>query len=151
MSELSQSVICISIIGPDKSPLFITKSASFADTLEVEAMIFETLTHLESIPVKPSVRSSDRFLPRIHKNDKMIAWAYRASLHYIVLLYTPSNLFYIEKEVLKLLEKVKDAMFYSFTNPFYHPFAQINSPDFEQKVFKLSQSLVGQQPSQISQ
>ena len=144
MQELSDSIVCISVIGPDKSPLYIAKSAPFKDSLEVEAMIFETLSFLERIPVKKAVRSSDRFVPRLHKNDKMVGWAYRASLNYLIIVLTPISLVFADADILKLLEKVKDAAFHAFTNPFYNEFAPITSNDFERKIFALSKSVVPQ-------
>ena len=151
MGELSDSVVSICVIGPDKSPLYIAKSSPFAETLEVEAMIFEALGILETIPIRPAVRSSDRFIPRIHKNDKMIAWAYRASLKYLIFVFTPISLVFADKDILKLLEKVRDTVFYALTNPFYHAFAPITSKDFDSKIMKLSKLLVAQPTQQNSQ
>ena len=142
--ELSDTVLCVSVIGPDKSPLFIAKANQFQESLEIEAMIFETLSIIEKVPVKPAVRSSDRFLPRIHKNEKMMCWAYRASLKYLIIVMTPISVVVADKDVLRLLERIKDATFLSFANPFYNPFSPISSKDFEQKVSALSRGLKGQ-------
>ena len=57
---------------------------------------------------------------------------------------TPLNLLFNDKDVLKLLERIKDTVFYAFTNPFYHAFAPITSKDFEEKVIQISNTLFGQ-------
>ncbi|EAX91013.1 hypothetical protein TVAG_479210 [Trichomonas vaginalis G3] len=138
------SLISVSVIGPDKSPIYIKKNDDEKESLEVEATLFEAIQIIDALPPKIYVRSSDRLLARVHKTDKFTLWAYKASLNYIIIAITPTPLIILEKVMLQFLEKVKDAMFYAFTDPFYNSFAPLTSKIFDQKVLELSASVVPQ-------
>lgn len=138
------TVVGVSVIGPDRSPIYIKKCDSEKDSLEVEATLFESIQVIDSLPTKPYVRSSDRLIARCHKTDKFTLWAYRASLNYMVVLITPSSLIFNEKTILKFMERVKDAMFQAFTDPFYNSFAPLVSSKFDKTVLELSEIVKAQ-------
>lgn len=136
-----ENIISVSIIGPDRSPIYIVKSEEEQHSLEVEAMIYEAIAILEKIPVRPAQRSSDRFVPKFHKNTKMVTWAYRAGLKYTIIVMTPNDMQFDDKKVLAFLEKIRNAVFDSFSDPFYSPFSSITSTAFNNCVIENAKKL----------
>ncbi|KAK8841174.1 hypothetical protein M9Y10_027374 [Tritrichomonas musculus] len=145
MSTSNNQIACVSIIGPDNNPILIKKYCEESQNQEIDTLLFCSLDYFEQPqnpgPKKQSKSSSDRFLGNIQTSDRFQIWGYKASLGYKIIILTAHVTSIPEASMRTICEKVRDVLFDSLMDPFYQPFALIESPRVISKINEIAQSL----------
>lgn len=144
MSQQNPIIACISIIGPDNKPLLIEKYCQENDELEIDTLLFCSLDYFEQINQpnrKPALKANERFLGNIQTSDRFQIWGYKAGLGYKIVILTSSQSSVQEVVMKSLCEKIKDILIDSFMDPFYQPFAMIESEAVIQKIGDVAKNI----------
>ena len=143
MSVPAPQIACISIIGPDNNPILIEKYCEESQSQEIDTLLFCSLDYFDqpSNPAKRTLKSGDRFLGNIQTSDRFQIWGYRASLGYKIIVLTVHVITIPDSQMKSICEKVKDVLFDSLMDPFYQPFALIESPKVISKITEIAKSL----------
>ena len=145
MSSPNNQIACISIIGPDNNPILIEKYCEESQNQEIDTLLFCSLDYFEQPQntgsKKPIKNTNDRFLGNIQTSDRFQIWGYRASLGYKIIILTVHITSIPDNTMKSICEKVRDVLFDSLMDPFYQPFALIESSRVISKITEISQSL----------
>lgn len=145
MSAPNNQIACISIIGPDNNPILIEKYCEESQNQEIDTLLFCSLDYFEQPQntgsKKPIKNTNDRFLGNIQTSDRFQIWGYRASLGYKIIILTVHIISIPDNAMKSICEKVRDVLFDSLMDPFYQPFALIESSRVISKITEISQSL----------
>lgn len=145
MSAPNNQIACISIIGPDNNPILIEKYCEESQNQEIDTLLFCSLDYFEQPQntgsKKPIKNTNDRFLGNIQTSDRFQIWGYRASLGYKIIILTVHITSIPDNAMKSICEKVRDVLFDSLMDPFYQPFALIESSRVISKITEISQSL----------
>lgn len=135
---MSDQVACIAIVGPDNNPILIRKYCEEKHEMELDSQLFCSLDHFETQKHAPKTSG---FLGTISTDERFQIWGYRASLKYKIIVLTGHLANQQEGDVKKLCEKVKDALFDAFMDPFYAPFSMLESKEVVTKIDELAKSI----------
>jgi hypothetical protein len=135
-------VACVGIIGPDNNPLLIQKSCAEGQHVEIDTLLFCSLDYFEAPSAgKKAPKAVDRFLGNIQTSDRFQIWGYRAPLGYKIVVLTWHTATFPDVAVRRLCEEIKDVLFDALLDPFYVPFAAIESAGVVAKIAAASAAL----------
>jgi hypothetical protein len=143
-------VACIGIIGPDNAPILISKNVKcFPEKprFEFDTLLSSGLDNFESAfqSRRSPMRNPDRFIGTIQTVGQYVIWGYKAILGYKIIIIT-SNVPGPQDSVVRgLCDKIKDLFFDCVLDPFYAPFAMIESTVVRDKISGLVESVQANQ------
>ena len=138
MATTPLTISCVAVVGPDDSLLFICKFPSDTSDLEMDSIVF---CSLDFFTTDKRISKKERFIGQLQLQDpKYCVWGYKATFGYKIIILTNQIPNPPESTIKGICEKIKEAMFSQFTNPFYRPFSPITTTNFVDKVNEILSS-----------
>ncbi|EAX90714.1 expressed protein, putative [Trichomonas vaginalis G3] len=139
MATPSLSIACAAITGPDDSLLFIDKYATEQTELEMDSIVFVSLDYFTSTG---KASKKEKFIGQLQIPDqKYSVWGYKTNFGYKIVILTNILPNQNDSIIRNVCDKIRDAMFLQFCNPFYQPFSPITSSSFISKVREITSSV----------
>lgn len=148
-------VVCVSIIAPDGSPIYLRKYQNSTsnlstppqnDDLEIESLIFNSLLAIQkqnlffNIKTLPPPLQSHVFEVSVNSRSSLSVYTARFPLKYTLLIITNRKVM-IESVAKKWSTMIADELFARIADPFYTPFSPLDKSEvFNTNIEKIVRS-----------